>query len=53
MVYSVVQANIEFTINSETQQSISCLTPADSNTIFSGTDQSVLVWNLDRRKIVE
>lgn len=53
MVYSVVQANLEYTINSETQQSISCLSPADGNTIYSGTDQNVLVWSLDRRKILE
>lgn len=53
MVYSVVQANLEYTINSETQQSISCLAPAEDSTIYSGVDQNVLVWNLDRRKLVE
>lgn len=53
MVFSVVQAKLEYTINSETQQSISCLSPAEDSTIYSGVDQNVLVWNLDRRKLIE
>lgn len=53
MVYSVVQANLEYTINSETQQSISCMSPADNSTIYTGVDQNVWVWNLDRRKLIE
>lgn len=52
MVYSVLQAKLEYTINSETQQSISCMSTEDS-TVYTGTDQNLLVWSLDRRKLVE
>lgn len=53
MVYSISKAGLEYSINSETQQSLSCITLANGITVYSGTDHNVLVWNLDRRKMIE
>ncbi|XP_056630319.1 WD repeat-containing protein 43 [Diorhabda sublineata] len=52
LLYSITNAGLECTLNSETNQSINCLSTVDSNVVYSGSDQDVLVWNLDKKKIV-
>ncbi|KAG5899254.1 hypothetical protein JTB14_035432 [Gonioctena quinquepunctata] len=52
LVYSISKSNLEYTINSETSQSLTCLSSADSKVIYSGAEQNVYVWNLDKKKMV-
>ncbi|XP_057651400.1 WD repeat-containing protein 43 [Diorhabda carinulata] len=52
LLYSITNAGLECTLNSETNQSINCLSTVDSNVVYSGSDQDVLVWNLDKKKII-
>ncbi|CAG9816276.1 unnamed protein product [Phaedon cochleariae] len=51
LIYSISQANSEYTINSETSQPISCLSSVDNNVIYSGAEQNVFVWNLEKRRL--
>ncbi|KAJ8959403.1 hypothetical protein NQ318_022091 [Aromia moschata] len=53
IVYSISKANVECTINGNTNQSINCLSTVDHATVYSGSDQSILVWSLHKRKLLD
>lgn len=52
IVYSVLKGDISYTINSETNQSINCLSNSE-HILYSGIDQYVYVWNLSKRTLIE
>ncbi|KAF2897424.1 hypothetical protein ILUMI_08750 [Ignelater luminosus] len=51
LLYSISRANLDFTIDSETNQSISCLSWNDGTILYSAIDQNIVSWNLDKRTI--
>ncbi|XP_049819073.1 WD repeat-containing protein 43 [Aethina tumida] len=51
LVYSIGKADVEYSINSETSQPISCITLDNSNVVYTGAEQNVLVWNLSKKKL--
>ncbi|XP_018566878.1 WD repeat-containing protein 43 [Anoplophora glabripennis] len=53
LVYSIANANLECTINSQTSQSINCLSTIDSSIVYSGADQDVFIWNLQKQKLLK
>ncbi|CAH1993955.1 unnamed protein product [Acanthoscelides obtectus] len=52
LLYSLSKANVDFTIDSATSQTINCLSSADSCILYSGAGQNVLVWNIESRKFL-
>lgn len=51
LVYSISKADLEYSISSGTSQSICCLSSTDNTTLYSGEEQNILEWNLDKRKL--
>ncbi|KAJ8926553.1 hypothetical protein NQ314_021069 [Rhamnusium bicolor] len=52
LVYSISKADLDYTVNSETSQSVNCLSSVDSSIVYSGADQDIFVWNLHKRKLL-
>lgn len=52
LLYSITNAGLECTINSEINQPVNCLSTVDYNVVYSGSDHDVLVWDLEKKKIV-
>nr|XP_023026900.1 WD repeat-containing protein 43 [Leptinotarsa decemlineata] len=52
LVYSISKGNLECTLNSETSQSLICLSSANYKEIYSGAEQYVFEWNLEKKTLV-
>ncbi|KAJ8920002.1 hypothetical protein NQ315_006532, partial [Exocentrus adspersus] len=52
-LYSISSASLECTINSHTSQPISCLSTVDSESVYSGADQDILLWSLQKQKLLQ
>lgn len=42
---------MEYTINSKLNQSINCLSACDDSTVYSGANNSVVEWNLNKKSV--
>ncbi|XP_018327212.1 WD repeat-containing protein 43 [Agrilus planipennis] len=51
LLYSVGKADLESNINSNTNQSINCLSWNVGNLIYSGVEQNIICWDLEKKSI--
>lgn len=52
LVYSISKGEIIFDINSNTSQSIACLSWFEGDEIYSAIDHYVVIWNIKKRKML-
>uniref|UniRef100_A0A6P7GDA3 WD repeat-containing protein 43 n=1 Tax=Diabrotica virgifera virgifera TaxID=50390 RepID=A0A6P7GDA3_DIAVI len=52
LLYSITNAGLENSFNSDTNQAINCLSTVDHNIIYSGLEQNVVIWNLEKQKVI-
>lgn len=51
LVYSISKADVDCSINSNTGEAITCLSSNSSKTVYSGSEQNVIVWDLDKKSV--
>lgn len=51
LVYSIAKAQIDFSIDSNTNSQVNCLSAANDNLLYSGADQNILEWNLKKKEL--
>ncbi|XP_068907709.1 WD repeat-containing protein 43 [Tenebrio molitor] len=51
LIYSLTKSDLDYIIDSATNQPVNCLSSSNDGYVYSGTDTSVLVWNLYKRNL--
>lgn len=53
LCYSIANANICFTISAKVNQEITCLSWNNGNILYSGSNQTILQWDLEKQILRE
>lgn len=51
LVYSIAKGDLDFKINNETSQRINCLSWCEDSTVFSGAENQIICFDLERKAV--